>query len=177
VNGEFRRRKVLMLGLLAANVVLVLVIASGLYATNGNPAQEGTGTAAPLADVAKMPPHNLPTPALNNYAEIVERPLFNQGRRPSRGTENESVTSDNPLVLVGTVITPERREALFLSRQDKAVVRALLGEWVEGWKVDSIEPDRVTVRRDERTAEILLERGSASTTAGKKQGGPAPAKK
>jgi hypothetical protein len=177
VNGEFRRRKVLTLGLLVANAALVLVIVSGLYATSGNPGQGSAGTAAPPVDIAKMPPVNLPTPALKNYAEIVERPLFNQGRRPSRGAENESVKTNNPLVLIGTVITPDISEALFHSQQNNGVIRARLGEWVEGWKVDSIEPDRVTVRRDERTAEIVLERGSASTTAGKNQARPAPVKK
>jgi hypothetical protein len=168
---------VLTLGLLAANVLLVLILASELYSTNGDPVQGGAGIHVPQGEVSTMAPINLPSPALENYAETVAQPLFNQGRKPSRGAEDNSVNNDNPLVLVGIVITPEMREALFLSKQDNEVIHALIGEWVEGWKVDSIEPDRVTVRRGGRTAEIELERGSPSTTAGKSRVRPAPKKK
>lgn len=177
MSGNFGRHNPLTLGLLVVTALLVLIIVAELYPTNGNPAQGDIATQTERNDVSNMSPQNLPPPSFDNYTEIVARPLFNQGRRPSDGTENGSATQDDPLHLTGIVITPERREALFLSRQNKEVVRALIGEWVEGWKVDAIEPERVTVHRDGRTAEIVLERGSSSIPAGKSQVKPGAVKK
>lgn len=177
MNGNFGRRRVLTLGLLAANVLLVLILASELYPTNGDTAQGDAETRLTGGEVSILPAVNLPSPSLENYAETVARPLFNQGRKPSQAGVDESANNDNPLVLVGIVITPELREALFLSRQDNEVVHALIGDWVEGWKLDSIEPDRVRVHRGGRTAEIILERGASAPTPQKSQVRPAPKKK
>jgi len=46
-----------------------------------------------------------------------------------------------------------------LSRRNE-IARGGLESWVEGWMIESIEPDRVMLRRGPNTTEMVLERSS-----------------
>lgn len=156
--------KMRTLTLLGINILVGLLIAVEIYSV---PEPSAGQVSVPVQPQLELPPPSPPVFSLSpleNYAEIVKRPLFNSDRRPVEVTI-EGVKQSDPLTLIGIVITPEREEALFLSRTKKETVRGLIDDWVEGWKIISIESDRVTIKRDNREEEIELKRSSPPLSA------------
>lgn len=86
---------------------------------------------------------------------ILARPLFAPGRRPPAPPPVTNADNDKEEVkppdlegrLAGTVITPDRREALF-AREGERPLAVTEGEAVDGWTVRTIEPDRVVLMSD-----------------------------
>ncbi len=171
MSGYGKPRKVFTLGLILANVVLALVVALELRAPLEIPSEEMAAAAEQRQEKVELPQANFLLPPLEDYAEIVERPLFIQERRPPPAQEAQvapetaietGAGAPPPFVLVGIVITPETKEALLLKPGQKDLIRGLIGQRFDGWKVDSIEPDRVVVSRGTGTTEIELERKSSA---------------
>lgn len=175
----FRRRRDLVAPmLLLLNVSLVLVLLWALGSTPEPPSMA-------KGDVPSMPREELPlAPSslspLDAYTETLERPLFSMNRRPEDANAS-AASAANAFILTGVVITPTRREALLLPQRGKDVLRGKLGDWVNGWKLETIEPERVTLRRGTRQMDLVLERpwktgasptpqAAASAGAGKPEG-------
>lgn len=101
-------------------------------------------------------------PLLEDLAETVERPLFNEDRRPvavDAATtaevqgEREEVAD---LSVKGVVIAGGVRSALLQIRQSQRMVRALEGDRVGGWEIEAITPEGVRIRRAGRVSDLLL---------------------
>ncbi|MCP4304377.1 MAG: hypothetical protein GY788_05765 [bacterium] len=123
----------------------------------------------PLADVAPA--------SIEDYAAIMQRPLFDQNRRPTivsppppEPTQaNAAQQSGKPevkqarqhrppptLVLRGVALDPSGRRAV-LSREDGTDYLTVgEGDDVEGWTVDEIEPDRVRLVTGDETYNLDL---------------------
>lgn len=102
-------------------------------------------------------------PPLAEYSEIVARPLFSPTRRPPVETEADTDDASPPLsglVLAGVVISTEGRLALLRRSRTAEVVRVLLGQEIDGWRVEAIESDRVTLRQGD-TVEVVTLRDKA----------------
>ncbi|MEO1751947.1 hypothetical protein [Thiofaba sp. EF100] len=99
-------------------------------------------------------------PPLESYAQTVARPLFNMSRRPEE--EDAGVkTAEGVFTLTGVVITASgRREALLVPRGGRGVTRGGVGDWVDGWRIELIEPERVVLRRGPKEMPLVLERPS-----------------
>jgi len=82
-------------------------------------------------------------------AAILERPLFTPNRHPSGSApplppmETAPASSGWEWRLAGILVTPSRREALFVQAGRKQPVAE--GEAIDGWKLVSIRPGGVTL--------------------------------
>ncbi|GEM_PF-2680845 len=164
----FRRRRDLIAPLLLlSNAGLALVLLAGLQGASDLPAPP---PAASPSDGARdePPPIQFALPPMDAYSETLLRPLFNMTRRPM-DDEVGPASAEGDFILSGVVVTPLRKEVLLLSKRDKAVLRGGEGDWLGGWKVMTIEPERVVLRRGTREAELPLERpaGGAAKPAAK----------
>jgi len=95
---------------------------------------------------------------IDDYDEIVTRPVFNESRQPVLETGDEGDVEDEQLVedvdapdveLAGVIITPSLRMATLKEKgQDHSLV-AFVGRPLEGdygsWQITSIEPREVTL--------------------------------
>ncbi len=93
------------------------------------------------------------TPALESYAEMVDRPLFLQSRRPPTEEEEEEAPPapaepKTPLnaKLMGVILTPGAKVALLVDEKGK-YKRARKNTVIDGWKLVEIKDDRVTLEQ------------------------------
>jgi len=104
-------------------------------------------------------------PVLDALTETVDRPLFSPERRPPAEQApaevaplpRAEVALQPPprLELSAVIIEPQRRLALFRAASG-ASLRAEEGERVEGWTLQEVRDDGVTLERDGRTHELAL---------------------
>jgi hypothetical protein len=98
-------------------------------------------------------------PPLEDFSEIVDRPIFIPSRQPilaEDGTAAGSGATRNQFVLVGVVIAAEERMAVMQRRSAREVLRVVEGQQVDGWTVESITPEGVRLRHDDLVEEIIL---------------------
>lgn len=167
--AEIRRVRRLSLPLLLLCVLLGYVVYIQAQATLPLP-PEPRVTAAPVGDAAEPPVEpEFSMPPLENFAETLARPLFMNTRRPPEpGAEPvalEPVSKPEPpkptpklvgVELSGIVITSASRVALIRSGRGREVVRVTEGEEIDGWTVETIDPDRVVLRQDDAFEELTL---------------------
>ena len=107
-----------------------------------------------------------------------ERPIFSASRRPPpravAGPRIEPVTAPvikppepehPPLALIGAVIGDSDAIAVFLDRTNQGIVRLRAGETHAGWVLSSVLRREVTLKKDDQTEVLMLQRPD----------GPAPA--
>jgi len=105
-----------------------------------------------------------PPPPKEDYASVVERPLFLPDRRPPPdepedeaevGPEEESDLAAYDLTAV--LITPTSVSALVRQQGQQRSLPALqIGDTFEGWTVKTIEPDRLVLERQGESNELVL---------------------
>jgi hypothetical protein len=98
-----------------------------------------------------------------NYEDILERPLFVEGRRPP-SDEPEAVETAPPqpdlpppkLSLVGVYTTPKGMTALVRNNVTRDTLRVRLGDRFEGWEVSEIDAERLVLKKqgDEQVFEL-----------------------
>jgi type II secretory pathway component PulC len=116
--------------------------------------------------------------ALDEYAEIVERPLFQEGRRPGKAsTEDSSAPAHTPFnfKLMGVIVTPRDRTALLLDAKNK-YKRVRPNALVGGWRVVEIGTDRVILQQGEEVRELPLLKPKPKLAASPSQPGKVDAK-
>jgi hypothetical protein len=111
---------------------------------------------------------------LNNYRNIVERPLFLTERRPPEEAPEETPISESPvgdedLVLLGVVLTPDTNMALLQVDQRGQVARLRVGEKVNGWELQSVEANQVNLHNGEKELDLPLLRNSQKGSGGSRQ--------
>jgi hypothetical protein len=138
------------------------------------------GSAAPapppvIADVTSLGATLFPVRPLDEFWEIVERPLFDETRRPYEPPEQatQGVATPPPapatppprVVLLGMVITPDSRSALLWDELKRESIRASVGTSVSGWELTEITLEGVTLRQGTSTHKIeLLEKQNQQST-------------
>jgi general secretion pathway protein N len=124
--------------------------------------------------VRSAPPPELPAvaplerfslPPASDYGEITARPLFIAERRPEPPPPEETTPgipaagSEQKPMLIGVMIAPESTVALLRPEEPNAkVLRVKPGESVGDWRLETILPNRVVLRKGQATRELLLER-------------------
>lgn len=108
-------------------------------------------------------------------AEIIQRPLFWQSRRPEDPVTEEAVTKPaeqprSPLKgirLVGVFGGGEAGGAILVEKGEKR--RVLVGEAINGWTLKSVEPDGVTLtgRGQVEVLQLIPQTGSQPSKSGK----------
>lgn len=110
-----------------------------------------------------MPQFQLPPPV--DFQEINERPLFVDARRLPQlegdGTLEpepapKSSTFPKHLGLTAVLVTEGEPSALILDSKEKKTLNLKMGDELAGWKIVSIQPDRLVVSQGESRQEMLL---------------------
>lgn len=118
------------------------------------------GTSEADRDIRRLPP-------VDDFASMVDRPLFAPARRP---VDPEPAVADLelPPTMVEPAAPPDQPSVSFIgSIEEDGQVRALLGngsnvrgvglgEEVEGWTVLDIEPRRLTLGLDEEVLQLTI---------------------
>ncbi len=152
------RPSILLLGvcLIAGFVVYMELNADPDFRAAGVPAAPPS-EAVPLAQTAP----DFAMPSLDDFSEIVERPLFLDTRRPPEPTEEPPKVRPgvkrNLFALRGVIITAADRVALIEHLRSRELIRASEGQIIYDWRVHSILRDRVILRQAGATEEIKLE--------------------
>lgn len=145
------------------------------------------GAAAPVQaqeSSAAAPSNPVAAQSLDQLSTILDRPLFSPTRRPPAPPPAPSpiVQAAEPpappppppnLVLFGVVMDGEGARAVVRAGADKKLVRAQIGDEIDGWKVSQIEGRKVVLSLDGRFATFTLfsdDRGKSEPA-----GGPASA--
>ena len=104
-----------------------------------------------------------PLPPKEDYASVMERPLFLPDRRPppedpeqDDETLPETLTELDGMDLTAVVITPSTVSAWVRRPNQRETQRLRLGDDFEGWTVKTIEPDRLVLERQGETDQLIL---------------------
>jgi len=153
----------LTVGLLLAAAILVLVIAlEWLLAGNSSPADlDGRGD----ADISLPAPsdYNYSAPRIDDYPEVVERPVFFRDRTLPPEPEPELVTTAPllplRLTLEGVAITSASKVAVLRNTASNQLLNLAEGMSHDGWTLEKVSADRAIFRRGSQTSELLLDDG------------------
>ncbi len=137
--------------------------------------------AVPAGEIAAVPESGPvvelhPLEDKEDYAAVIERPLFRPDRRPeddAAEAEPEPVPEERTdlagMDLTGVLISPQVTTAWVKDPSQPAPVRLRLGEDLQGWTVKGILADRLVLERQGTTDEIILRafesQGSAAPPA------------
>jgi hypothetical protein len=97
---------------------------------------------------------------IDDFGAIVERPLFNNSRRPITvaGPEAASAPVAGAIMLSGIVIDNDRRIAHLKSDTDTRIRAVGVGDAVGNWRVELILPDRVVLRSNDMIKTIFMQK-------------------
>jgi hypothetical protein len=116
---------------------------------------------------AAAPSNPVAAQSLDQLSAILDRPLFSPTRRPPapppapapivHAAEPPAPPPPPPnLVLFGVVMDGEGARAIVRAGADKKLVRAQIGDEIDGWKVSQIEGRKVVLSLDGRFATFTL---------------------
>jgi len=118
---------------------------------------------AAAADV-KLTRTTYTAPDFAAFSEILERPLFTEGRTPPEAPTPEQAAVLNPgmqaqltMRLEGIALTPGARIAVVRDTTSNKLLRLAEGETHQGWLVESIHATSATLKRGEQSHELTLE--------------------
>lgn len=92
------------------------------------------------------------------YEDIVNFPLFIEGRKPAKSADTslEDHASDNPaLTLTGVMLTADNLLAL-IADEKKLHYRLKEGDEIQGWKIASVQKDKVILMKNGQAKELPL---------------------
>lgn len=102
-------------------------------------------------------------PNIGEFDEIWRRPLFLQSRKASaisitprtNRTASRATGIDQPpqFIIVGVAIRPGGGSVL-VKKSRQEIVRVLVGDEVDGWQVDELDPKFVTMSKDGESWQI-----------------------
>ena len=156
-----------------AAFILLLFLSASAFSTAARTEEQEQSAAAPANPVAAQP--------LDQLSTMLDRPLFSPSRRPPAPPPPPVVQAAEPpapppsppnLVLFGVVMDGEGARAVVRAGADKKLVRAQIGDEIDGWKVSQIEGRKVVLSLDGRFATFTLfsdDRGKSDSV-----GVPAP---
>ena len=110
----------------------------------------------------------------SSVSEILERPLFEAGRKPLRRVEpvanegdaaSSGAAQPGALTLVGTMRWGNAHRALIRVASDPLARWISVGGTVDGWTLKGIERNSIVVERNSRRVEIPIVQKPASQSA------------
>jgi len=164
--GPLLRLSALLAGILAFEITYGPLMPEGPQASSG-------GTEKPVESSNDTPLQN---PAISTFAEIVERPLFTQSRRPAPKKDTkvaEAAVKPENFELIGVIISPAGRMALLRTLATSEIVRAVEGQNVGGWEVRTINPTQVVLRQGD-DSQVLKINEAVAPPAAKNLSAPKP---
>ncbi len=115
-----------------------------------------TAASGQAIEIPEMPKYD--PPPIERYAAALDRPLFNQQRRPPVGEPSAGVVEDRALsaTLKGILFDSSGSVALLTAVGESSPVRVSQGDLFLGWRLLEIHPDNVVFERDEETVTLEL---------------------
>jgi len=127
---------------------------------------------------------------LSDYVQIIERPLFRKDRRPfvpdesvvdeKKQKRKSSVSRMKPdeLHLSAVIITNETRIALIQSGRNKKIQKVILGEVIDDWTLDDVQPGLISLKKGDevKTLELLIKSSPKQIPSKSKRTVKAPGK-
>lgn len=111
-----------------------------------------------------------PLPALESLPETAARPLFNTTRRALPVAARPAPAAPEPAAammgryrLSGVVIDGRTRKVLVAPAAGGKIVSVAEGDMLDGWKVERISPESLTLRSGDRTETVELRANPRST--------------
>jgi general secretion pathway protein N len=96
-------------------------------------------------------------PPLESYAEVAQRPLFSPSRKPPPpDAARETLGNSSSFVLLGIVISERGKYTLIQHGRPPVTARLTEGQTLEGWTIQEIRPDRVTLQNAVTQQELKL---------------------
>jgi hypothetical protein len=151
--------------LLIASAVMLGVIAAEWALLSRNAAIPAASRAAPLQAATQTPAISLPPAA--TFAEVAQRTLFNQARHPDppdRGRTGPAPARPN-IFLLGVVMTGNTHYALIRHGNPPKLEPLAEGQSVDGWQIQTIASDHITVTSGSASADFLLGGGNRPNAA------------
>lgn len=150
--------------LLTACVLFGVIMTFELYVLSRQDGIATVSDAQPAAAADVQPTRTTyMTPDFEAFSEILERPLFTEGRTPPQQPTPDK-TSVSPvkqtqltLRLEGIALTPAARIAVVRDITSNKLLRLAEGAKHEDWVVESIHATGATFKRGEQTHELTLE--------------------
>lgn len=119
--------------------------------------------------------------SINQFQDVVQRPLFASNRRPPPPPipdEPEPLPQAPPepvderdYLLIGVMVTPDATTALLRDDQS-SISRVQEGDRLDDWQVMQIYDDHVVLRQGSRVKEVPLLRNQAAATTMEQQTAP-----
>lgn len=128
-------------------------------------------TLAAQADDEPQPAPVVQPRPLESFAELLERPLFSNTRRPARFSAETGQSLDEKQLretwrLTGIVLRDERQLALFKQRQGDQREELEVGMALEDeWLLERIDSDHVLLMRNQTAVQMLLREPGGSSDA------------
>lgn len=142
--------------------LLVVLLLEWWLIGSVEPRQEQDSPRGPNEAVSvELPETKLSGDSVEIYSDMVERPLFIQGRRPVVEDEEEDdvheVDSVDDLVLTGIYTDDRRLMALFSKKgREQTHLKKSQGDEVGGWILEDIRPDSVVLENAGKRQTLLL---------------------
>lgn len=159
--------------MLGSAAIVVVILCEWLFLMRTGPEAPATPLFAAAAPADTAAPQMV-RPTAESYAEITSRPLFvpdRQPQPPDQAPSGPPPARPNVTVL-GIVMTDNTHYALIRHGNPPKLEPLAEGQAVDGWQLQTIANDRVTLRSGAATADFLLGGGVASPAAN--SGSPPP---
>jgi hypothetical protein len=156
--GPLLRLSALLAGILAFEIMYGPLMPEDPQASSGR-------TEKPVDSLSDAP---LQKPAISTFAEIVERPLFTQSRRPAPKKDTkvaEAAVKPETFELIGVIISPAGRMALLRTLATSEIVRAVEGQNVGGWEVRTIKPTQIVLQQGDDSQVLKINDAIAQPAA------------
>ena len=114
----------------------------------------------------ELPELNVAKQELESYTDMVERPLFIEGRKPIIVVEDdapvEQASKIDDLTLLGIYSVKGDKTALFnKAGKDKTYLKKSEGDDVSGWTLQEIKSDKVILERTGKEQTVMLRKPKA----------------
>ncbi|MEE9395451.1 MAG: hypothetical protein V3V31_00420 [Methylococcales bacterium] len=108
----------------------------------------------------ELPSESFLLPGISEYSEMIEHPLFIEGRMPIEESDMVepviAARADLKMKYMGYISTPEGEFGMFLDETIRKYRKLEKGTMVEGWRVDALYPDRATLMQGGSKEELPL---------------------
>ncbi|MCZ6804298.1 MAG: hypothetical protein O7D86_10290 [Proteobacteria bacterium] len=158
--------KIVKLILLSASCVLGYTLWSELNSAVVLPVNTSINDKPVLTDNTSLQEIQYEVPQISSYDEIVNRPLFFEDRKPYVYVEPETPTREvrpklmritEQYSLNAVIITSDVKLAIIESGRKKSLTRITLGESIDGWTLENIEPRSILLKKGDETKNLELE--------------------
>lgn len=149
--------------LLGISAALAAIIAIELYLLQGTGSLTWHEPPAETTDNNTLTIGTYIAPDIEVFSEILDRPLFVEGRLPPEEPENDQAAtpasrpSHFNLLLEGVAITPETRVAVVREINSRKLLRLTEGMEHQGWKLEQVDKMGVTFKNNQEVRELTLE--------------------